>query len=76
MGEIKELLQKLDAFCFNYKHVDFLYIRLKYRSSGKIVVKSGQLFDTVQRVVHFNHQHRGVNKMRSEKGEKETLAKN
>ena len=24
MGNIKELLQKLDAFCFNYHHVDCL----------------------------------------------------
>ena len=42
-GDIKELLQKLDAFCFNYQHLACLYtlLRLKYRFSGKIVVQSG-----------------------------------
>ena len=42
-GNIKDLLQKLDAFCFNYHHVDCLYTLFKYRFSGKIVVKSGKL---------------------------------
>ena len=56
------MLQKMDAFCFYYQHVDFLYILFKYRFSGKIV-KSGQLFDNVQTAVHFSHQHRGVEKM-------------
>ena len=45
IGNIKELLQKLDAFCFNYQHVDCLYILFKYRFIVKIVVTSGQLFD-------------------------------
>ena len=29
IGNIKELLQKLDAFCFNYQHVDCLYTLFK-----------------------------------------------
>ena len=65
IGKIKELLQKLDAFCFNYQHVDCLYTLFKYHFSGKIVVKSGQLFDNLQRVVHFNQQNRGMEKMPS-----------
>ena len=65
IGNIKELLQKLDAFCFNYQHVDFLYTLFKYRFNGKIVIKSGQLFDYLQRVVHFNQQNRGVERMPS-----------
>ena len=65
IGNIKELLQKLDAFCFFYDYVDCLYTLLKYRFSGKIVVNSGQLFDNVQTEVHFNHQHRGVERMPS-----------
>ena len=65
IGNIKESLQKLDAFCFNYQHVDCLYTLFKYRFSGKIVVKSGQLFDLLQRVVHFNQQNRGVDRMPS-----------
>ena len=65
IGNIKELLQKLDAFCFNYQHVDCLYTLFKYRFNGKIVIKSGQLFDYLQRAVHFNQQNRGVERMPS-----------
>ena len=63
IGNIKELLQNLDAFYFNYQHVDCLYTLFKYRSSGKIVVKRGQIFDNLQRAVHFNQQNRGVYRM-------------
>ena len=65
IGNIKELLQKLDAFCFNYQHVECLYTLFKYGLSGKIVVRSGQLFDNLQRAVPFNQQNRGVDKMPS-----------
>ena len=65
IGTFKDMLQKLDAFCFNYQHVDCLYTLFKYRFSGKIVVKSGQLFDNLQRAVHFNQQNRGVERMPS-----------
>ena len=65
IGNIEELLQKLDAFCFNYQHVNCLYTLLKYRVSGKNVVKSGQLFDNLQSGVLFNHQNRGVDRMPS-----------
>ena len=65
IGNIKELLQKLDALCFIYQHVDCLYPFFKNHFSGKIVVKSGQLFDNMQRVDHFNQQNRGVGRMPS-----------
>ena len=65
IGNIKELLQKLDALCFDYQHFDCLYTLLKYRFSGKVVVKSGQLFDKLQRAVQFNQQNRGVDRMPS-----------
>ena len=65
IGNIKDLLQKLVAFCFNYQHVDCLYILFKYHLSGKFVVKSGQLFDNLQRAVHFNQRNRGVVRMPS-----------
>ena len=65
IGNIKDLLQKLDAFSFNYQYVDCLYILFKYRFSGTIVVKSGQLFDSLHRAVHFNKKNRGVERMRS-----------
>ena len=60
IGKITELLNKLDAFCFNYQDVDCLYTLLTYRFSGKIVVKGGKLFDNDQEAVRFNHQNSGV----------------
>ena len=65
IGDIKELLKKLDAFCFNYQHVDCVYTIFKYRCIGKIVIKSGQVFDNLQRAVHFHQQNRGVERMPS-----------
>ena len=59
------MLKKLDALCFNYEHVECLYTLYNYRFSGKTVVKSGQLFDNLQRAVHFNQQNRGVDRMPS-----------
>ena len=65
IGNIKELPQKMDAFCFNYQHVDCLNTLFKYRSRGKVVVKSGQLFVNLQRVVLFNQPNRRVDRMLS-----------
>ena len=65
IGDIKELLQELDVFCFNYQLVVCLYTLLKYRFSSKTVVESGQLFASVLRAVQFNHQNRGVDRMPS-----------
>ena len=66
IGNIKELLQKLDAFCFNYQHLVCLYTLVKYGFSGKkSVIKSGQIFDNLQRAVLFNQQNRWVDRMPS-----------
>ena len=65
IGNIKELLQNLDALCFNYQYKDCLYTLFKYRFSGKTVIKSGQLLDNLQRGVHLNQQNRGVDRMPS-----------
>ena len=65
IGNIKELLQNLDAFCFNYQHVECLYTIFKYRFSRKIVIKSGKIFDNLQRAVHFNQQNKGDDRMPS-----------
>ena len=54
IGNIKELLQKLGAFCFNNEHVDCLYTLFKHRFGGKIVLKS----DNLQMAVQFNQQKR------------------
>ena len=65
LGNIQELLKKLDSFCFTYQHVDCLYTLFKYRFSGKVIAKSGQVFDNVQRAVEFNHRNKGVDRMPS-----------
>ena len=50
MGDIDELLQKLDAFCFKYQHVDCLYTLSKHRFSDGNVAKSGQVLCVMCRV--------------------------
>ena len=65
LGNVQELLKKLDSFCFTYQHVDCLYTLFKYRFSGKVIAKSGQVFDNVQRAVDFNHRNKGVDRMPS-----------
>ena len=69
LGNVEDLLQKLDALCFIYQHVDCLYTMFKYRSSGKSVERSGQKFDNVHRAVCFNHkkQRSGQNTQHREK---------
>ena len=64
-GEIEELLHTLDTFCFTYQHVDCLYTLFKYRFSGELFAKSGNVFDNVQRAVSFNQRNKGVDKMPS-----------
>ena len=65
LGNNEELLKKLDTFCFTYQHVDCLYTLFKYRFSGKVIAKRGQLFDNVQRAVDFNQRNKGVDRMPS-----------
>ena len=65
LGNVEELLRKLDTFCFTCQHVDCLYTLFKYRFSGKVIAKSGQVFDNVQRAVDFNHRNKVVDRMPS-----------
>ena len=65
LGNVDELLKKLDRFGFSYQHVHCQYALIKYRFRGKTVFKSGQLFDNLQREVNFNRQNRGVDRMPS-----------
>ena len=65
LGNVQELLKKLDTFCFTYQHVDCLYTFFKYRFSGKFIAKSGKVFDNVQRAVDFNRRNKGVDRMPS-----------
>ena len=45
--------------------MDCLYTLFKNRFSGKIVAKSGQVFDNLQRAVDFNQRNKGVDRMPS-----------
>ena len=65
LGINQELLKKLDTFCFTCQHVDCIYTLFKYRFSGKVIAKSGQVFDNVQRAVDFNHSNKGVDRIPS-----------
>ena len=65
LGNVEELLKKLDTFYFTYQQMDRLYTLFKYRCSGKAIAKSGQVFDNVQRAVDFNHRNKGVDRMPS-----------
>ena len=42
-----------------------MYTLFKYRISGRVIAKSGQVFDNVQRAVDFNHRNKGVDRMPS-----------
>ena len=65
LGDIEELLHKFNTFCFTYQHVDWLYTLLKYQFNGKIIAKSRNVFDNVQRAISFKQRNRGVDKMPS-----------
>ena len=65
LGNVEELLKKLDTICFTYQHVNCLYTIFKYRFSGKIIAKSGQVFDNAKRAVDFNQRNKGVDRMPS-----------
>ena len=72
LGKVQELLKNLDTFCFTYQDLDCLYTLFKYRFSGKVIAKSGQVFDNMQRAVYFNHRNKGVDRLPSI-AKKETL---
>ena len=65
LGNVEELLKKLGTFCFTYQHVDCLYTLFKYGFRGKVIAKSGQVFENVQRAVDFNQRNKGVDRMPS-----------
>ena len=51
LGNVEELLEKLNPMCFTHQHVDCLHTQFKYRFSGNFVFKIGQVIDDDQRVV-------------------------
>ena len=64
-ANVQELLKRLDIFCFTYQHMDCLYTLFKYRFNGKVIAKSEQVFNNVQRAVAFNHRNKAVDRMLS-----------
>ena len=46
LGNVEELLKKLDTFCFTYQHLDCLYTLFKYRYSGKVMAKKDKCLIT------------------------------
>ena len=65
IGDVEELLQEIHALCFIYQHVDSLCTFSKCRFGDKNFVKSGQVFDIVQRAVIFNRRTKVVGRMPS-----------
>ena len=65
LGNVEDLLKKLDTFCFTYQHVDCLYTLFKYRFSGKVIAKSRQIFNNLQRAVDSNHRKKRVDRLPS-----------
>ena len=65
LANVEEPLKKLETFCFIYQHVDCLYTLFKYRFSGKVKAKKGQVFDNVQRAVDFNRRNKSVDRLPS-----------
>ena len=63
--ELNDLLVKLDRVCFTYQHVDCFYTLFKFKFSGKVLEKNGEIFDSVERAVSFNKLNKGVDKMPS-----------
>ena len=63
--DLNDLLVKLDRVCFTYQHVDCFYTLFKFRFSGNVLEKNGEIFDSVERAVSFNKLNKGVDKMPS-----------
>ena len=61
--DLVELLVKVDRVCSTYQHVDCFYTLFKFRFSGNVLEKNGEIFDSVERAVLFNKLKKGVDKM-------------
>ena len=65
LGNVQELLKKLDTFWVTCQHVDSLYTLFKYRFSRKVLANKGQVFYNLQRAVDFNQRSKGMDRMPS-----------
>ena len=63
--DLNDLLVKLDRVCFTYQHVDCFDTLFKFRFSGNVLEKNGEIFDSVERAVSFNKLNKEVDKMPS-----------
>ena len=63
--DLNDLLVKLVRVCFTYQHVDCFYSLFKFRFSGKVLEKNGEIFDSVERAVSLNKLNKGVDKIPS-----------
>ena len=62
---VEELLQKLNPMCFTHQQVDCVFTVFKYRFNRTFAIKSGQVFDVVQREIFFNQIGGGMDRMPS-----------
>ena len=58
LEKLRDCYRKLDTFYFNYQQVDCLYTLFKYRFNEKIIAKSGNIFDNVQKAISFKQRIR------------------
>ena len=54
----------LDRVCFTYQHVDCFYALFKFRFSGNVLEKNGEIFDSVEIAVSFIKLNKGVDKIK------------
>ena len=63
--DLNDSLAKPDRVCFTCQHVDCFYTLFKFRFSGNVLEKNGEIFDSVERAVSFNELNKRVDKMPS-----------
>ena len=59
LGNVEELLQKLDPICFTNQQVDCSFTLFKYEFNGNIVAQGGQVFENVRRSICLNQRNSG-----------------
>ena len=65
LGNVQELLKKLDTFCFTYQHVDCLYTLFKYRSSRKLLQRVDRCLITCNAQLTLGTETRGWTECRA-----------
>ena len=60
-----DVIGKQDRLCFTHENVDCFYTLFKFRFSGNLLVKFGELLDSLERVVSFNKVNKELDKIPS-----------